>query len=56
MVEKEHIVSIYRNYKGTFESEIEELNQVLREMRINCEVIHQPTTDGETLIFKKVEI
>lgn len=56
MVEKEQIVSAYRSYKGTFEDEIDELNEALREMDINCEVMSKPDDDGETLIFKKTEI
>ena len=56
MVEKEQIVSAYRNYKGTFIDEIDELNKALREMDINCEVMSQENEDGETLIFKKVDL
>jgi hypothetical protein len=56
MVEKEQIVSAYRSFKGTFEDEIDDLNEALREMEINCEVISKASDDGETLIFKKVDI
>ena len=56
MVEKEQIVSAYRSYKGTFEDEIDDLNEALREMDINCEVISRVDDDGETLIFKKIDI
>ena len=56
MVEKEQIVSAYRSYKGTFEDEIDELNKALREMEINCEVISKVDEDGQTLIFKKVDL
>lgn len=56
MVEKEQIVSAYRSHKKTFEDEILELNAALREMEINCEVISKSDADGETLIFKKIDI
>ncbi len=56
MVEKEQIVSAYRSYDGTFGSEIEDLNRALRELEINCEVISKTDDDGETLIFKKVDL
>lgn len=56
MVTKEQIVSMYRDHKETFVDEIEELNEALGEMGINCEVMSKPTSDGEELIFKKTEI
>lgn len=56
MVEKEQIVSAYRGYDGDFGSEIEDLNKALREMGINCEVMSKISDDGETLIFKKIDI
>lgn len=56
MVEKEQIILIYRSYKDTFEDEIEELNKALNEMEINCEVISKVDDDGETLIFRKIDI
>ena len=56
MVEKEQIVSMYRNHKETFCDEIEELNKVLNDLEINCEIISQSTDDGERLIFKKTEV
>ena len=56
MVEKEQIVSMYRSSDEDFRDEIEDLNAVLNEMEINCEVISTVTDDGETLIFKKLEL
>lgn len=56
MAEKEQIVSVYRSHKETFEDEIKELNKIFREMEINCEVISKSDDDGETLIFKKIDL
>jgi len=56
MVEKEQIVSAYRSRNETFVAEMDELNKVLNELGINCEVISRPDADGETLIFKKVDL
>jgi len=55
MVNKEQIVSMYRNHKETFEDEIEEMNRALAELGINCELISQVSDDGETLNFKKID-
>ena len=56
MVEKEQVVTAYRSYKGTFEDEIDDLNKALRELEINCEIISKVTDDGESLIFKKIDL
>lgn len=56
MVNKEQIVSAYRDHKGTFSDELEELNKALRELEINCEVSSNETDDGEELIFRKVDL
>lgn len=56
MVEVERIATAYRSYKGTFESEIDSLNEALIEIGINCEVISKVCDDGESLIFKRIDL
>ena len=57
MVEVKQSVEIFRSNKEVFdEDEIQDLNEELAKMEINCKVLQQCCSDGETLIFRKTEI
>ena len=55
MVEVEQIVLMYRSYKETFSDEIIELNKELESLGINCEIISKAESDGEQLLFRKID-
>ena len=56
MIEKIQTIEMYRNYKDTNKDNIKELNKTLLDLEINCEVMCKEESDGETLIFKKIDI
>ena len=56
MVETKEIVEIYRSTDESYKDEIEELNKALSKLQINCIVSCEESDDGETLIFKKIDM
>lgn len=56
MVETRQSIEAYRSNDNSFEDEIDSLNEQLRAVGINCEVLSKQDYDGETLIFRKVDL
>ncbi len=53
MVETKQVIKMSRDWKEGFKDEMEELNEALEKMEINCKVSIEESPDSETLIFEK---